>query len=118
TASFAYFTAAIFRLYPEADPDRRYSLAELEALASELSHTQSLSRDSFAQFYRRFFVVSTFLLAKDRLSADEQSRIFVRAVPSNIWQRARLRLHIKFSHLHPRDPYSLNDLRDAVDFVL
>ncbi|KAJ7936416.1 hypothetical protein B0H13DRAFT_1558812, partial [Mycena leptocephala] len=30
--SFAKFTTAVFRLYPEADPDRRYSIADLTAL--------------------------------------------------------------------------------------
>ncbi|KAJ7302196.1 hypothetical protein DFH08DRAFT_629975, partial [Mycena albidolilacea] len=35
TTSFAQFTAAVFRLYPEADPDRRYSLQDLDGLITE-----------------------------------------------------------------------------------
>ncbi|KAJ7871278.1 hypothetical protein B0H13DRAFT_1558144, partial [Mycena leptocephala] len=118
TASFSQFTAAIFRLYPDADPDRRYSPADLKALVTELSHVPSLSRARFLEFYRRFFAMSSFLRAKDRLSAPEQSRSFVRAIPSNIWHRAQERLHIKFPDVHPDDPYPLHDLRDAIDFVL
>ncbi|KAJ7937748.1 hypothetical protein B0H13DRAFT_1588364, partial [Mycena leptocephala] len=117
-ASFEHFIAAIFRLYPEADPDRRYSLTDFDALVTELSRIQSLSRPRFLEFYRRFFVISTFLLAKNRLSTLEQSRSFARAIPSNIWHRTRERLRIKFPHVHPLDPYPLHDLRDAVDFVL
>ncbi|KAJ7358289.1 hypothetical protein DFH08DRAFT_622811, partial [Mycena albidolilacea] len=116
--SFAQFTAAIFRLYPEADPDRRYSLQDLDALVTEFSRTESLSRARFTEFYRRFFVISTFLLAKDRLSVHEQSRSFVRAIPTHVWQPAHIHLRIACPNVHPCDPYSLPDLRDAVDFVL
>ncbi|KAJ7915046.1 hypothetical protein B0H13DRAFT_1547074, partial [Mycena leptocephala] len=117
-ASFSQFIAAIFRLYPDADPDRRYSLADLEALIAEFSRIPSLSRTRFLEFYRRFFTISSFLRAKDRLSAPEQFRSFVRAIPSNIWHHAHERLHIKFPNVHPDDPHPLHDLRDAVDFVL
>ncbi|KAF7334881.1 hypothetical protein MSAN_02357600 [Mycena sanguinolenta] len=117
-ASFAQFTAAIFRLYPEADPDRRYSLADLEALVTELSHVPSLSRARFLEFYRRFFTISSFLCSRDRLSIHEQSRTFIRAIPLHIWQLARQRLEVKCPDVHPDDPYSLHDLCDAVDFIL
>ncbi|KAJ7331033.1 hypothetical protein DFH08DRAFT_619563, partial [Mycena albidolilacea] len=117
-ASFEQFIAAIFRLYPEADPHHRYSLGDLDALVTELPHAQPLSRARFHEFYRRFFVISTFLLAKSRLGVPEQSRTFVRAIPSNIWRCAHEHLRIKFPHVHPLDPYPLHDLRDAVDFVL
>ncbi|KAF7366465.1 hypothetical protein MSAN_00903500 [Mycena sanguinolenta] len=117
-ASFAQFTAAICHLYPEANRDRRYSLADLESLAAEFAHLQSPSHTRFAEFYRRFFVISAYLLAKNRLSTHEQSRIFVRAIPSNIWHHAQLRLRILFPHVHPLDPYPLNDLRDAIDYIL
>ncbi|KAJ6521697.1 hypothetical protein B0H19DRAFT_593250 [Mycena capillaripes] len=118
TASFAQFTTAIFRLYPEADPSRRYSIAHLDALVTELSHVASLSRARFLEFYRSFFTISSFLRAHDRLSPHEQSRNFIRAIPSHIWHLTQERLHIKCPNVHPDDPYPLSDLRDAVDFVL
>ncbi|KAF7335139.1 hypothetical protein MVEN_02265000 [Mycena venus] len=80
-ASLEQFAAAIFHLYPEADPDHRYSLADLDALVTELSCMPSLSRLRFLEFYRRFFIISTFLVAKNRLSTPEQSRSFLRAIP-------------------------------------
>ncbi|KAJ6528190.1 hypothetical protein B0H19DRAFT_1243169 [Mycena capillaripes] len=118
TAAFAQFTAAIFRLYPEADPSRRYSLAYLDALVTEISHIESLFRVRFLESYRRFFTISSFLRAYDRLSTNEQTRTFIHAIPSHIWHLAHERLHIKFPDVHPDDPYPLSDLRDAVDFVL
>ncbi|KAF7343828.1 hypothetical protein MSAN_01964000 [Mycena sanguinolenta] len=109
----------LWELVPQfADPAASHSLADLEKLATEFAHLQSPSHICFAVFYRRFFVISAYLLAKNRLSMHEQSRIFVRAIPSNIWHHAQLRLRILFPHVHPLDPYPLNDLCDAVDYVL
>ncbi|KAJ7028932.1 hypothetical protein C8F04DRAFT_1265497 [Mycena alexandri] len=116
-ASFAQFTDAIFRLYPEADPSRRYSRTDLDALVAEFSSHHSPSRARFLEFYRTFLTISSFLCAKHRLSVFEQSRIFAHAVPSRIWYRALEHLHIKFPDVHPDDTYPLSDLRDAIDFV-
>ncbi|KAJ7310770.1 hypothetical protein DFH08DRAFT_627542, partial [Mycena albidolilacea] len=118
SVSFDQFTTAIFRLYPEADPDRRYSIADIDALVAEHSRITPPSRASFLQFYRRFFLISTYLCAKDRISAHEQSRAFVRAIPTSISSRVLERLRIRCTDVHPHDPYPLPDLRDAVDFVL
>ncbi|KAJ7430114.1 hypothetical protein B0H11DRAFT_2398550 [Mycena galericulata] len=117
-ASFNSFTCAIFRLYPEADPERRYSVADLNNVVAEISPVQPLSRPRFLEFYRRFYRISTFLRSKDRLSAPEESRIFRRAIPPNIWELVQHRLHIKFPDTYPDDSYTLLDMRDAVDFVL
>jgi hypothetical protein len=105
-------------LYPEADPDRRYSIADIDALVAEHSCITPPSRTSFLQFSRRFFLISTYLCAKDRISAHEQSCAFVRAIPTSISSRVLERLRIRCPDVHPHDPYPLPDLRDAVDFVL
>jgi hypothetical protein len=48
--------------YPEANPERQHSRADLEALISELWQSLSLSRTQFAKFYLSFFLISTFLI--------------------------------------------------------
>ncbi|KAF7377219.1 hypothetical protein MSAN_00141600 [Mycena sanguinolenta] len=118
TASFTELTTAIFRLYPEADPERRHSRADLDALVSELSRLPSLSRTQFANFYRSFFLISTFLIRKGRLSVFEQSFALRRAIPQLIWPQIAQRLAIKLPDVYPGDPYPLASLRDAVHFIL
>ncbi|KAF7372065.1 hypothetical protein MVEN_00064800 [Mycena venus] len=67
-ASFAEFTAAIYRLYPEADPDRRHSRADLEALVSESSRLPSLSRPAYQRYpLRPGIQSSSSLRARPRL---------------------------------------------------
>ncbi|KAF7344307.1 hypothetical protein MVEN_01722300 [Mycena venus] len=115
---FVQFRAAIFRLYPDADPERRHSLGDLESLVKRFSNTSSPSRAVFLDFYRRFFTISSYLCARDRLSVGEQSRLLFRAVPLAISPAVQLRLRIVCPGVHPHDPYALDDLRAAIDFVL
>ncbi|KAJ7205738.1 hypothetical protein GGX14DRAFT_568626 [Mycena pura] len=116
-ATFAEFTAAIFRLYPEADPDRRYSLTDLDTLVMEFSRTVLPSRAAFLEFYRRFLVVTSFLISKNRLTAFEQSRALVHAIPPNIWSSVHARLCICCPDVHLDDTYPLEAVRDAINFV-
>ncbi|KAJ7198532.1 hypothetical protein GGX14DRAFT_573407 [Mycena pura] len=116
--SFTEFTAAIFRLYPEANPNRRYSLTDLDTLVTSFSRTISPSRTAFLEFYRRFLVISSFLISKGRLAVFEQSRALVRAIPSNIWPSVHARLHIRCPNKHLDDTYPLDVLHDAIDFIL
>ncbi|KAF7372682.1 hypothetical protein MVEN_00131500 [Mycena venus] len=112
------FRAAIFRLYPDADPERRHSLGDLESLVKRFSNTSSPSRAVFLDFYRRFFTISSYLCSRDRLSVGEQSRLLFQAVPLAISPAVQLRLRIVCPGVHPHDPYALDDLRAAIDFVL
>ncbi|KAJ7224629.1 hypothetical protein GGX14DRAFT_557486 [Mycena pura] len=116
--SFGEFTAAVFRLYPEADPDRRYSFTDLDTLVMEFSRTESPSRTAFLEFYRRFLVVSSFLISKGRLAAFEQSRALVHAIPPNIWRSVHARLCICCPDVQLDDTYPLESIRDAIDFIL
>ncbi|KAF8205181.1 hypothetical protein K438DRAFT_1579517, partial [Mycena galopus ATCC 62051] len=117
-ASFEQFTAAIFRLYPEANPDRRYSIADLDALVTAHSRITPYSRASFLEFCRRFLLISAYLRTKNRLSAHEQSLSFIRSIPPRILPHVQQRLCIRCPDIHPHDPYPLADLRDAIDLTL
>ncbi|KAJ7037746.1 hypothetical protein C8F04DRAFT_1256623 [Mycena alexandri] len=118
SASFEQFTAAIFQLYPEADPSRRHNIPELKRLAAEFSITQLPSRTQLAEFYRRFYSIAAFLRAKQHLTEHEQSRIFCGAIPTSLRDPTHIRLQIKFPDVYTDDAYPLEGLREAVDFVL
>ncbi|CAK5275986.1 unnamed protein product [Mycena citricolor] len=113
------FKAAVAKLYPGTDADRRYALADLHTLIGEYASVGILSRADYSEFYRKFLVITKFLVAKGRLSAAEQSRSFRRAIsPPTLWNRVHQRLQIKQPDVHPDDPYDLADLNEAMEFVL
>ncbi|KAJ7279556.1 hypothetical protein C8J57DRAFT_1037050, partial [Mycena rebaudengoi] len=117
--SYAEFKAAVLKLYPGTDANRRFSLGDLDALVGEYARLGILSKGDYCEFYRQFLFITQYLIGKNRLSAAEQSRSFRRAIaPQSLWERVHQRLQIKKPDVHPQDPYDLTDLNEAVEFVL
>jgi hypothetical protein len=119
TKSYAEFKDAVLKLYPGTDVDRKYTLADLDALVGEYARLGILSKGDYSEFHRQFLVITRYLLAKQRLPQAEQSRSFRRAIaPASLRDRVDQRLQIKKPDVHPDDPYDLKDLHEAVEFVL
>ncbi|KAF7365809.1 hypothetical protein MVEN_00455000 [Mycena venus] len=117
--TYAVFKAAVLKLYPGNDADRKYSLADLDALVGQYARVGILSKGDYSEFYRQFLVITTYLIARHRLSTTEQSKAFRRAIsPPRLWQEVELRLKIKKPDVHPDDPYEIADLNEAVEFAL
>ncbi|CAK5283498.1 unnamed protein product [Mycena citricolor] len=118
-SSYDQFKAAVLKLYPGTDADRRYSLSDMHALIGEYASIGILSRVDYSEFYRRFLVITKFLVDKSRLSKAEQSRAFRRAISaSSLWPRVHQRLQVKKPDVHPDDPYDITDMNEAMEFVL
>ncbi|KAJ7244845.1 hypothetical protein C8J57DRAFT_1038457, partial [Mycena rebaudengoi] len=115
---YAEFKAAVLKLYPGNDTDRKYSLADLDALIGEYARVGILSKSDYSEFYRQFLVITQYLLDKNRLSVGERSRAFRRAItPQTLWARVHQRLQIKQPDVH-EDEYDIADLNEAVEFIL
>ena len=62
--------------------------------------------------------LTTFLIAKNRISAAEQSQAFTRGFPQKLWTKVAHQLQLKFPDHFPDDPYTLEQFHDAARFVL
>ncbi|KAF7342425.1 hypothetical protein MVEN_01831600 [Mycena venus] len=119
TRTYADFKAAILKLYPGTDADRKYSLSDLDALVGKSAREGIHSKADFSEFYRQFIVISKYLVSKGRLSDDERSRTFRRAIqPPSLWDKVHQRLQIKKPDVHPEDPYAIDDMYEAINFAL
>ncbi|KAJ6471579.1 hypothetical protein C8R47DRAFT_1077231 [Mycena vitilis] len=117
--TYAEFKAAVLKLYPGNDADRKYSLADLDALVGQYARVGMLSKGDYSDFYRQFIVITKYLIGRQRLSLTEQSRAFRRAIaPPSLWERVERRLQVKKPDVHPEDPYDISDLNEAVEFAL
>ncbi|KAJ7360673.1 hypothetical protein DFH08DRAFT_1030769 [Mycena albidolilacea] len=117
--SYNDFKAAVLKLYPGNDSDRRYSLADLDSLVGQYARVGILSKGDYSEFYRQFLVITKYLIGRQRLSLTEQSRAFRRAIaPPSLWERVERRLQVKKPDVHPEDPYDIADLNEAVEFAL
>ena len=119
TKSYDDFKRDILRLYAGNNEDRRYAISDLDALIGEYSRVGILSMEDLTTFYRQFLRITTYLISKNRLSATEQSRAFLRAMhPESFAREIKLQLRIKNPNNHPEDPYPLSELYEAAEFAL
>ncbi|KAF7311877.1 hypothetical protein MIND_00198500 [Mycena indigotica] len=117
-SSYAEFVDAVFALYPEANPDRRFAIADLEALVSAFASIDTPSRATFCAFYRDFWRVSSFLRSKRRLADFEQSQALVRAIPPALRPAVGHELELRCPDVQIDDAYPLDAVRAAIDRVL
>ncbi|KAJ6494138.1 hypothetical protein DFH09DRAFT_946866 [Mycena vulgaris] len=119
TKTYEQFKADALKLYSGNDEERRFALNDLDALIGHYSRTGIYSKVDLTTFYRQFLRITTYLVTKNRLSASEQSRSFLRAMqPASLLAKVQNRLQIKKPDVHPEDPYDIADIYEAAQFVL
>jgi hypothetical protein len=116
--TYEEFIKAVQSLYPGAEEERKWSVADMDKLVGERSRLGVLSLGDLGDYYRQFYTITTFLRSKQRLSAAEQSRAFVRGFQPDLWSRISQRLQLKLPDHFPDDPYDLVEIHEAAQFVL
>ena len=71
--TYEEFIKAVQSLYPGAEEERKWSVADMDKLVGERSRLGVLSLGDLGDYYRQFYTITTFLRGKQRLSAAEQS---------------------------------------------
>jgi hypothetical protein len=112
------FVKATHGLYPGSEEERKWSVADMDKLVGERSRLGVLSLGDLGDYHRQFYTITTFLRSKQRLSAAEQSRAFVRGFQPELWSRISQRLQLKLPDHFPDDPYDLVEIHEAAQFVL
>ena len=74
TAPYQKFVDAVCQLYPGSDVEQRWLIADMEKLVTLKTGISSLA--DLGKYHRDFVSITTFLIAKNRLAAPEQSRTF------------------------------------------
>ena len=118
TVSYADFVTAIYKLYPGAEDERMWSIADMEALVKDQFQLGIHCASELGTYFRAFYTITQFLRNRQRLSEAEQSRAFVRGFQPDLWSRILRRLELKTPDHYPDDPYPLNDIHEAAKFVL
>ncbi|KAK0448482.1 uncharacterized protein EV420DRAFT_1647379 [Desarmillaria tabescens] len=111
------FKNAILKQYPDADTNCKYEHMDLERVIGKYAHEVS-TLAVLGTYYREFYPKAQFLEAKNRLSSSETGNLFSKGFPKHIWDGIMHRLQIKLPDHHPSDPYMLNEIYEAAQFVL
>jgi len=118
SGTYDEFKKAILKLYPGSEEERKWTMADLDKLIGEQLRLGILSVADFGAYYRSFTQITTFLIGKNRLAEEERSRTFIRGIQPALWERFKRRLEIKNPDKHPDDPYSLDEIAKAAEYVL
>jgi hypothetical protein len=118
TKTYEEFVTEIFTLYPGAKGDRTYTLQDMDLTIGQYARAGILTALDLGEYYRRFLLISRYLISKGRLAVQEQSRFFFRGMQGQLEARVRQRLQQKFIDHFPDDPYELADIYDAASYVL
>ena len=116
--SYQQFVDAVYKLYPGLDAESCWSIGDMEKLIGEASRVGILLLANLGKYHREFITMTTFLIAKNRISATEQSRAFACGFPQKLWAKVAHRLQLKFPDHFPDNPYTLEQIHDAAWFVL
>jgi hypothetical protein len=118
TGSYEDFKKAILKLYPGSGEERKWTMADLDKLIGEQLRIGLLNLADFGTYHRSFVQITMFLIDKKRLATEEQSRTFIRGIQPALWERIKRRLEIKVPDNHPDDPYTLDQITEAAEYVL
>ena len=84
-STFDEFKRAIFKLYPGSEDERKWTITDMDKLVGEQLRVGILDANELGPYYRLFYTITQFLIRKNRISAAEQSRAFIRGFQSDLW---------------------------------
>lgn len=112
------FKAAILKLYPGTQSGKRYAKADLEHLVDRWQSRGIANLGEWSEYYREYLQISRYLVAQGKLAADEQKRLCIKGVSGESRQKLDARLAIVKSDVHPSDGYEVQDIHQAMEFIL
>ena len=118
TGNWEEFKKEIHALYPGSTGDRKYSVANLEALTEKQASVPMETSEEFGRYYRAFSKVATYLKKKDKLTDREISAQFILGLNYSFRVKVRAQLKAQNPTHHRDDPYSLKEISTAALFLL
>jgi hypothetical protein len=73
TKTFDEFKFTIFKLYPDSESERKWTIADMDKLVGEQLWMGILDISDLRNYYRVFYTITQFLLTKNCISEAEQS---------------------------------------------
>ena len=71
--TYEEFKAEVFKLYLGSSSDRTYTMQDLDLIIGHYAWIGILTSTDLGEYYRRFLLISRYLISKNCLSTQEQS---------------------------------------------
>ena len=119
TASYEQFRAEVLKLYPGTDRDHAWTTADIDVLVGKRARLGPVkSYDEYLSHYVEALPPLRYLLKTQRLTQDTAARVLTSALPRELEPLLTSLLVSKFPEVHPNDPYSIDQLHEAISYVL
>jgi hypothetical protein len=115
---FTEFIAAVYTLYPGADEESKWSVADMDKLVGECTYLGIIFLGDLGEYYCQFLAITTFLHSKIHLSAAKHCHTFIRGFTSEFWHIISQSIKLKNPDHFPNDPYDLSDIHKAACYIL
>src|ERR1700690_2360644 len=112
------FVNAVFKLYPGTDDEQKWTIADMDTLVGSQLCVGIYDKTTLLNYYRPFIMITQYLLGKNHILKAEQSCAFLRGFQQQFLLKIYRRLEIKFPDQIRDDPYDLDDIYKAAEFVL
>lgn len=116
--AWTQFKIKVSEFYAGADADHKHTITDLEHLCEKTSDKSRLSGAEFSEFYRKLYIIASYLKSKDRMSNREASHHLISAFSPDIRRHVRAQLRAEDPSHHPDDPWTAAKVVDAARIVL
>ena len=118
TKTYQDFKNAILAHYPDASGDYIYSLRDMNLLTSERQRLEMTTTSELADYHLQFLAITSWLIDKQQLCDLEQKRTYLRGFQPAFQDAINNRLQLKFPDQHPNKPHQIQDVYEAMRFLI
>src|SRR6266704_5232595 len=98
--TYEEFKAAVLHLYPGANTEHQYCLADINHLISNRLRVGVQSLEDLSTYYHQFLVITTYLRSKNQIAEVEQQCLFIQGFQPELIQRITQHLQVKSPNHH------------------
>ncbi|RPD53725.1 hypothetical protein L227DRAFT_616733, partial [Lentinus tigrinus ALCF2SS1-6] len=120
TVSYADYKAAILKFYVGTDTEHHYSRADYDALLRDQGPRGFRTLQEFTSFYAKYYPIASFLMTRPSpdLTQREASDQLRRLLTPEQQAAVNGRLLQKVPNKHRADPYLLEQVAEAIQYVI
>jgi hypothetical protein len=118
THTYDVFKKAILKLYPRANDEHHWSVANINNLITDHARQGIFNQQELGDYHHIFFAITEYLKGKGRISEMEANCNFVKGFRKELWDMIEQHLWQKNIDHFPDDPWSVSKVYYMMHFIL
>ena len=85
--SYEEWKNVLYKLYSEAEADKKYTVADIDKLVGEKYQAGIHTLEDLASYYQSFFAITKFLIEKNHLTQKKQNQVFIQGSQTSLLEK-------------------------------